>query len=174
MKTSLRARIATWLAAIRHRRDFEQQMEEELRFHIESHTADNISDQLFAAHLLEPFGACALLVALTGLYGFLAYFVSQRTHDIGVRLALGAQRSNIQWMFLLRALAMIGAGLATGLLVSLMATRLIRRFLYGVHPNDLATLIAVAALMLAAGLLAAWLPARRASHVEPMEALREA
>ncbi len=135
---------------------------------------DNIGDQLFAARLLEAFGGCALLVALTGLYGFLAYFVSQRTHDIGVRLALGAQRASIQWMFLARALGMIGAGLGVGLLASLMATRLVRRFLYGVHPNDLVTLGAVVLLILSAGLVAAWLPARRASHVEPMEALREA
>ena len=134
----------------------------------------NIGDQLFAAHLLETFGACALLVALTGLYGFLAYFVSQRTHDIGVRIALGAQRSTIQWMFLTRALGMIGAGLAAGLLLSLIATRLVQRFLYGVRPHDLPTLGGVAMLMLLAGLIAAWLPARRASHVEPMEALREA
>ncbi len=134
----------------------------------------NIGDQLFAARLLEAFGGCALLVALTGLYGFLAYFVSQRTHEIGVRLALGAPRARIQWMFLARALAMIGAGLGAGLLVSLFATRLVSRFLFGVRAHDTMTLIAVVLLMLAAGLIAAWLPARRASHVEPMEALREA
>jgi ABC-type antimicrobial peptide transport system permease subunit len=135
---------------------------------------DNIGDQLFAAHLLETFGGCALLVALTGLYGFLAYLVSQRTHDIGVRLALGAQRASIQWMFLARALAMIAAGLAAGVLVSLFATRLVTRFLYGVRPNDLATLVGVVLVILTAGLVAAWLPARLASNVEPMEALREA
>jgi predicted permease len=134
---------------------------------------DNIGDQLFAAHLLETFGGCALLVALTGLYGFLAYLVSQRTHDIGVRLALGAQRASIQWMFLARALAMIAAGLAAGVLVSLFATRLVTRFLYGVRPNDLTTLVAVVLVILTASLVAAWLPARRASNVEPMEALRE-
>jgi predicted permease len=134
----------------------------------------NIGDQLFAARLLETFAGCALLVALTGLYGFLAYFVSQRTHEIGVRLALGAQRGSIQWMFLARALAMIGVGLAAGLVVSLFATRLVTRFLFGVRAHDATTLVLVMALMLVAGLLAAWLPARRASHVEPMEALREA
>jgi predicted permease len=134
---------------------------------------DNIGDQLFAAHLIETFGGCALLVALTGLYGFLAYLVSQRTHDIGVRLALGAQRASIQWMFLARALAMIAAGLVAGVLVSLFATRLVTRFLYGVRPNDLATLVGVVLVILTAGLVAAWLPARRASHVEPMDALRE-
>jgi predicted permease len=135
---------------------------------------DNIGDQLFAAHLLETFGGCALLVALTGLYGFLAYLVSQRTHDIGVRLALGAQPAAIQWMFLARALAMIAAGLAAGVLVSLFATRLVTRFLYGVRPNDLTTLFGVVLVILTASLVAAWLPARRASNVEPMEALREA
>lgn len=135
---------------------------------------DNIGDQLFAAHLLETFGGCALLVAMTGLYGFLAYLISQRTHEIGVRLALGAQRFAIQRMFLVRAVGMIGAGLLAGLVLSLFTTGIVRRFLYGVRPNDTVTLATVVMLILSVGLLAAWLPARRASRVEPVEALREA
>ena len=133
---------------------------------------DSFGNQKLAAQLLEVFAATALLVALSGLYGLLSYLVSQRTRELGVRLALGAQRRNIMTMLLGQAGRMLLAGAATGIILSYASVRLLARFLYGVKPHDISIMVAVTLVLLASGFVAAYLPARKAAHVDPMLALR--
>jgi predicted permease len=133
---------------------------------------DSIGNQLLAAHLLEIFAGAALIVALAGLYGLLAYLVTQRTRELGVRIALGAQRRNIIEMMLMQAGWLLLIGTAIGVGLAYFSSRILASFLYGVKPHDLGTMAVVTTLLLAAGLLAAYIPARRASRVDPMEALR--
>ena len=134
--------------------------------------ADSYGSQRMAAHLLEFFGGMALLLCVAGLYGLLAYVVSQRTRELGVRIALGAQRSALMWMVLRQAAVMLLAGVLAGTGLAWASARLIRGFLYGVKAHDAWTLAAAAILLLLCGLLSAWLPARRAAAVDPLEALR--
>jgi predicted permease len=133
---------------------------------------DSLGGQLLAAHLLELFAGSALVVALAGLYGLLIYLVTQRTQELGVRLALGAQRRDIISMLLLEAGRLLLAGAAIGTALAYFSGRLLAGFLYGVSTHDARTLLAVTGVLLFCGLAAAYLPARRASRVEPMEALR--
>jgi ABC-type antimicrobial peptide transport system permease subunit len=133
---------------------------------------ESMGSQMLAAHLLELFGTLALLVALSGIYGLLSYLVAQRNRELGVRLALGAQRKDIMEMLLGQAGRMLIAGTAIGIVLAYFTSRLLARFLYGVRPHDPATMFAVTILLLACGFMAAYLPARTASRVDPMEALR--
>jgi predicted permease len=133
---------------------------------------DSFGSQRLAAHLLELFGASALLLAVAGLYGLLAWVVTQRTRELGVRIALGAPRSNLLWLVLRQAGAMLLAGAAVGTGLALLAGRLIRGYLYGVGAYDGWTFAGATALLLLSGMVAAYLPARRAAAVDPMVALR--
>jgi predicted permease len=133
---------------------------------------DAISSQLLAARLLEVLAGAALLVALSGLYGLLSYLVSQRTRELGVRIALGAQRKDIMEMLLGQAGRMLLLGAGIGIALAYASTQLLAGFLFGVKPRDLTTMLGVTAVLLAFGLLAAYLPARTAARVDPMEALR--
>jgi macrolide transport system ATP-binding/permease protein len=125
-----------------------------------------------AAWLASGFAAMALLLGVVGLYGVIAYSVSQRTREIGVRMALGAQRSAIAGMVLREALRLIGVGIGGGVLGSLATAGLLRPLLFGVRPWDSTTLAGVAVLLGLAAMLASYLPARRAASVNPVEALR--
>jgi len=118
------------------------------------------------------FGAVALLLAGLGVYGLINYSVTQRRQEIGVRVALGARRSEIYGLVLKDAMRLVIAGLAIGLVASLPAARLIRAQLYGVAPADPVTYAAIAGLLLATGIGATLLPARRAARVDPIVALR--
>ena len=133
---------------------------------------DSIGSQLLAAHLLETLGGLALLIALAGLYSLLAYLVTLRTRELGLRLALGAQREAVFALVLRQAGALLFTGIVAGVAVALLATKLIDSFLYGVKQNDLLTLVSASLLLMLVGAMAAWLPARRAANLEPMEALR--
>ena len=133
---------------------------------------DSYGSQRLAAHLLEIFGGSALLLCIAGLYGLLAYIVTQRTREMGVRIALGAPRANLLWLILRQAGAMLVVGVIAGTALAWVSARLVRGFLYGVHAHDGWTMAAAAALLFFSGLLAAYLPARRAAAVDPMEALR--
>jgi predicted permease len=133
---------------------------------------DSLGDQKFAAQLLQVFAGTALLVALSGLYGLLSYLVSQRRQELSVRIALGAQRQDIMGMLLGQAGRMLFAGSAVGLILAYASTRLLAGFLYGVKPHDISTMAAVTLLLLVSGFAAAYLPARKAAHVDPMTALR--
>ena len=134
--------------------------------------ADSLGSQTLAARLISLFAAATLLIAVVGLYGLIAYSVRQRTREIGVRMALGAQRSQVVALFLRRALMLVASGLAVGLIVSLFAARLLRSYLYGVHAHDPLILMAVSLLLLLSAGLAAWLPSHRAATIDPSEALR--
>ncbi|MEJ7809787.1 MAG: ABC transporter permease [Gemmatimonadaceae bacterium] len=133
---------------------------------------DSVARPRFFTLLLSLFGALALALAALGLYGVIAFTVSQRTHEIGVRIALGAGRGSVTALTLRYAMAPALAGIAIGLAASLLVTRVLASQLYGVTATDPATFMAVSALLAAVALVAAYLPARRAARVSPMEALR--
>jgi predicted permease len=133
---------------------------------------DSYGSQQLAAHLLEIFGGSALLLCVAGLYGLLAYVVTQRTRELGVRVALGARRSDLLWLVMRQAGAMLLTGVAVGAALALAAGRVVRGFLYGVSAHDVWALGGAASLLLASGLMAAYLPAQRAADVDPVEALR--
>jgi putative ABC transport system permease protein len=122
--------------------------------------------------LLGIFAGVALLLAVIGLYGVLAYSVSQRTREIGIRMALGANSSRLVRAIVRDGLGLMLAGILGGLAASLILTRLLRSLLYQISPTDPLTLVAVSTLLLVVGLLASWLPARRAAAVDPVGSLR--
>jgi macrolide transport system ATP-binding/permease protein len=124
-----------------------------------------------AAYLVGGFAGLAFLLSSIGLYGVIAYSVSQRTKEIGVRMALGAQRSSVYRLILGEAGRLAVAGIGAGVLCSLAATMLIRKLLFDVHAWDASILVSVAVVLAAAALLASYLPARRAASVNPTEAL---
>jgi macrolide transport system ATP-binding/permease protein len=125
-----------------------------------------------AAWLVGGFASLALLLGVVGLYGVIAYSVSQRTREIGVRMALGAQRSSVYQLILKEAGWLVGMGIVAGLLCSIAAATLIRGLLFGVRSWDAATLVAVSAVLGISAMLASYIPARRAAKVDPMVALR--
>jgi predicted permease len=133
---------------------------------------DTFANQNLAARLLQIFGGAALLLCVSGIYGLLAYLVTQRTREMGVRIALGAQRGQVIWLVLRQALGMLLSGAIAGLLLAWLATLVLRTFLFGVTPHDPWTLGAVTVLLLISGLAAAYIPARRAARIDPMQALR--
>jgi len=126
----------------------------------------------FSAWLVGGFAAMALVLGVVGLYGVIAYSVSQRTREIGVRMALGAQRSSVYKSVMLQAGRLTLAGLGIGLLSSAEASLLIRKLLFGVRAWDAVTLASVAVLLGLASMAASFLPARRAASVNPTDALR--
>jgi predicted permease len=144
----------------------------------ETTMADRINDSPTAylhrssAWLVGGFAFLALLLGVVGLYGVIAYSVSQRTREIGVRMALGAQRSSVYQLIMKEAGWLVGAGIAAGLLCSIAVATLIRGLLFGVRTWDAATLAAVSAVLASAAMLASYIPARRAAQIDPMVALR--
>ena len=144
----------------------------------ETTMADRINDSPSAylhrssAWLVGGFAFLALLLGVVGLYGVIAYSVSQRTREIGVRMALGAQRRSVYQLIMKEAGWLVGAGIAAGLLCSIAAATLIRGLLFGVRTWDAATLAAVSAVLASAAMLASYIPARRAAQIDPMVALR--
>jgi predicted permease len=131
-----------------------------------------LTNPRFAAELLAGFGALALLLASIGTYGVMSYSVNQRTREIGVRMALGAQRSDVLRLVLGSGMTMVIVGVVAGLLASLFLTRTINSLLYGIGTFDAPSLFITAALLIAVALVACWLPARRAMRVDPIIALR--
>ena len=125
----------------------------------------------FSSWLVGGFAALALVLGVVGLYGVVAYSVCQRTREIGVRMALGAQRGAIYWLILKEAGWLIATGILAGLACSVAAANLMRNLLFGVSAWDFSTLGAVAMLLGLSALLACFIPARRASSVNPVEAL---
>ncbi|MGH7936519.1 MAG: FtsX-like permease family protein, partial [Chthoniobacterales bacterium] len=134
--------------------------------------AISLAGQRFNTFLLGAFAAMALLLASVGLYGLLAFGVAQRTREIGIRLAVGAQRRDVLVMVLRQGLTLTLLGVAFGVAISLGSTRVLSRFLYGVTPTDAPTFAAVAMLLVGVALAACLIPARRATKVDPIVALR--
>ncbi|HMJ24191.1 MAG TPA: FtsX-like permease family protein, partial [Pyrinomonadaceae bacterium] len=126
----------------------------------------------FPALLISIFAGLALLLASIGIYGVVSYSVSQQTHYIGVRMALGAQASDILKMILKQGLVLAVAGMAVGVVAALALMRLLRSFLFEVQANDFATFALVVGTLFVVALLACYLPARRATKVDPLVALR--
>ena len=136
------------------------------------HVRASVTAPRFYAGLLAAFAALALLLAVVGVYGTTAYAVAQRRHEVGVRMALGARGRDVSALLVRRGARLTALGLALGLGGALLATRVLEDFVYGVTPTDPATLAAVTATLGGLGLLAAWLPARRAARQDPARTLR--
>jgi putative ABC transport system permease protein len=126
----------------------------------------------FYSRLLGAFSFMALLIAAVGIYGVTAFSVSQRTHEIGIRTALGAERADLLWMILRSSLSLILVGVGLGWCGAIAVTRVLQSFLFEVKPTDIATFAVVSVLLAVVALLACYLPARRATKVDPMVALR--
>jgi putative ABC transport system permease protein len=139
---------------------------------LEQVVAHSIADRRLVLVLLGLFAGVALLLAAIGLYGVMAYSVAQRTREIGIRVALGAEHGEVLYLIVAKGMKLTAIGVGVGLLGALILTRVLTHLLFGVTPSDPVTLAAVALVLGAAALLACWLPARRAARVDPMKALR--
>jgi predicted permease len=133
---------------------------------------DRLQQERLIAQLVSFFGALALILACIGLYGVMAHGVARRTNEIGIRMALGARGGNIAWMILRETLHLVLAGLVVGVPAALIGARLISTQLFGLSPTDPLTLIGTAVVLALVALLAGYVPARRASRVNPLNALR--
>jgi ABC-type antimicrobial peptide transport system permease subunit len=134
--------------------------------------AAGLDRELTATRGLALFGAIALALAAVGLYGVMSRLVGDRTRELGVRIALGAAPSSVRWLVLRRTLMVASAGLVIGVLGALAAARQLGALLHGVSPSDPVVLSAAAAVLLATALAAGYLPARRASRIDPLIVLR--
>jgi ABC-type antimicrobial peptide transport system permease subunit len=140
---------------------------------LSEHVGRSLTQQKLVARLASFFGLLALLLACVGLYGVLSYAVARRTNEIGIRMALGAQRGNVLWLVLREALALVFGGVVMGLLAARFVTKLAGTLLFGLGPTDPLTLAGATVLLIAVGILAGYLPARRAARIDPMAALRD-
>jgi ABC-type antimicrobial peptide transport system permease subunit len=153
-----------------------QEIHPEIRFRFQVFQAqirDSLLRERLVATLSGFFGALAALLAAAGLYGVISYAAARRTNEIGVRMALGATSNEILLFFGRRGLKLTLIGLALGLVLAIIAARLMTALLYGVRPNYIPTVVVVSLVLLAVAALACFIPARRAAMVNPMEALRK-
>jgi putative ABC transport system permease protein len=134
--------------------------------------AESISGRRFNMLLLTVFGAVALVLAVVGIYGLMSYSVAQRTHEIGIRVAIGAQPRDVFRMVIGQGMMLAMIGVAFGLAGAFGLTRLMATMLFGVEPTDPTTFVIVAVLLSAVALVACFIPARRATKVDPLVALR--
>jgi putative ABC transport system permease protein len=132
----------------------------------------SVADRKFLMALMGIFASIALLLTMVGLYGVISYLVNQRTQEIGIRMALGAQVGHILSMVLKQGMFLVLLGVALGLVAAWLLTRLIANLLFQVSATDPVTFILISLLLIVVALLACYLPARRATRVDPLEALR--
>jgi ABC-type antimicrobial peptide transport system permease subunit len=132
-----------------------------------------ISREIMFAKLCTGFAVLALLMACVGLYGTMSYSVARQVGEIGIRMALGAQRGSVVWMVLRRVVLLAAVGLAISVPAALSASRLVKSFLFNTQPNDPGTLALAGVVLLSAAILAGYAPARRASRIDPLTALRQ-
>lgn len=140
---------------------------------LETAVAESIWLGKFFSQLLLIFAAIAAMVTVVGIYDVTAYSVSRRTHELGVRMALGAQRPHIMWMVVRQSMKVVLIGVVIGLGMALAQGAALGSILYGVSGTDPVTYAGVTALVIDASLLASWLPARRATRLDPVRALRD-
>ena len=134
--------------------------------------ARSVGDRRFTMLVLGGFALLGLLLSAIGIYGVLAYSVARRTREIGVRMALGAERHNVVRLIVGQGLVLTLIGASGGILIAFAVTRVLQRFLYGISSNDPLTFAGVALLLMSIALLACYIPARRATKVDPLTALR--
>jgi ABC-type antimicrobial peptide transport system permease subunit len=139
---------------------------------LETMVARSVAPQRFITMLLMVFAGLAIVLAVVGIYGVMTYMVSQRTQEIGIRLALGAQRNDILRMVVWQGMRLAGIGIGIGVLAALAVSQLLTKLLYVVSPTDTLAYAGVSALLALVVLLACLIPARKASNVDPMIALR--
>lgn len=140
---------------------------------LEENLAENVAAPRFRTLLLGVFAGLAVLLAMAGVYGVMAYVVGQRSNEIGLRMALGASQGNVLRLVLRQGLIYVALGLALGLAGALAATRLLSSMLFEVKASDPATYAVVAAVLVVVAMAASFVPARRASQVDPLVALRQ-
>jgi putative ABC transport system permease protein len=140
---------------------------------MEDRVSASLAPPRLRAIVLGSFAGLALLLAGVGIYGVMSYAARQRTREIGVRMAIGASSRAILRLLLARGLVMVAAGLTAGLLGAVALTRLLRTLLFEVSPSDPLVFVGVTTTLAAVAMVAAWLPARRATRLEPASALRE-
>ncbi|HWC99253.1 MAG TPA: ABC transporter permease [Candidatus Sulfopaludibacter sp.] len=140
---------------------------------MEDRLHDSLARQRFSAIMLGAFALFALILASVGVYGVISYLVTQGTHDIGIRIALGAPRSGILRLIVRQGMELAGMGIAAGLIGALLLTRLMSSLLFGVSATDFLTFTAVALVLASVALLASFIPARRATRLDPLAALRD-
>jgi len=140
---------------------------------LSEHVGRSLVQQKLVAKLATFFGLLALTLACVGLYGTLSYGVARRTHEIGIRMALGAPGRNVLWLVLREALVLVAGGVILGLVAASFATKLAESLLFGLKPNDPVTMAAATILLIGVATIAGFLPARRASRVDPLVALRD-
>ena len=140
---------------------------------MEDRLADAMSYERFSATLLALFALVALALAAMGTYGVISYAVAQRTREIGIRVALGASRSNVIGLIVGQGVALVTVGAVIGIAAAMMSTRVLRTLLYDVAPADPAVFVVIVTLLITSVIVASWIPARRAARVHPTEALRE-
>ena len=138
----------------------------------EERVSDNLNQETVVAQLTSAFGVLALGLACFGLYGVMSYAVSRRTSELGIRMALGAPRSHVLWLVLRESLWLVALGVACGLPLVLIASRVLSSLLFGIGANDPVTVAAATAILVAVAALSGYLPARRAARVDPLVALR--
>jgi putative ABC transport system permease protein len=139
---------------------------------IEQSIDDSQAMSRFTTWLLVLLGATGLVLAAVGVYGVVAYVVAQRTHELGVRMALGASGGTVQWMVVRQGVVLVAVGVAVGVLASLVAARALRTMVFGITAHDPTTFVAVAALLALVAVFASYVPARRATRIDPLVALR--
>jgi ABC-type antimicrobial peptide transport system permease subunit len=139
---------------------------------LDEQVARSIRTDRIVAQLSAFFGLLAVFLSCIGIYGLMSYVVARRTNEIGIRMALGAERSNVRWLVMREVLFLVAIGVVIGIPSALAGNRLISNMLFGVRGRDPMSMLAAVAAMLAVAMIAGYLPARRASRIDPMVALR--